>query len=253
MVTGRWVAGPPSTPVRARGSNKLTVTPVSTPTRWGQPKPGNVEIEFDNAGIEIHMMAVVGLKPGVTKKQLKKAAERDQSPSRSSSSKAGFNVTGTRTSHRTRSTSTITQPPGWALRPVVLRPGTRRVAPRRARHGQGLRREGARSRRSSLRPTASSPHAHATRDHVADNGLPKTAGSRSRTRHRRPATSRSPGCNADARRSSRPTPTSRSSSSRAVAAWRADRHPRRVASAVVPPGETALLRGRPDIRAATSS
>jgi hypothetical protein len=40
----------------------------------GAPQPGWVEIEFDNAGVEYHMVAVVKLKSGVTTKQLKAAA-----------------------------------------------------------------------------------------------------------------------------------------------------------------------------------
>ena len=36
----------------------------------GSPKPGNVEIAFKNGGVELHMMAVIQLKPGVTVKQL---------------------------------------------------------------------------------------------------------------------------------------------------------------------------------------
>jgi hypothetical protein len=62
----------------------------------GKPKPGNVEIEFDNSGIEIHMMAVIGLKPGVTKQQLEDASlSDDQSAIEKLSNKTGFNVTGT--------------------------------------------------------------------------------------------------------------------------------------------------------------
>jgi hypothetical protein len=40
----------------------------------GKPKAGWVKVDFDNAGVEDHMMAVVELKRGVTAKQLEQAA-----------------------------------------------------------------------------------------------------------------------------------------------------------------------------------
>ncbi|MEX2100589.1 MAG: hypothetical protein WEB19_04165, partial [Acidimicrobiia bacterium] len=40
----------------------------------GSPKSGNVQIDFNNGGVEYHMMSMVKLKPGVTNAQLKKAA-----------------------------------------------------------------------------------------------------------------------------------------------------------------------------------
>jgi hypothetical protein len=62
----------------AADSNKLTVTAGDyTYKLSGKPKPGNVEIVFDNAGVEIHMVAVIQLKPSVTDKQLKQAMLSD--------------------------------------------------------------------------------------------------------------------------------------------------------------------------------
>ena len=43
----------------------------------GAPKPGNVEIEFDNAGVEYHMMGIAQVKPKTTVKQVKTALLSD--------------------------------------------------------------------------------------------------------------------------------------------------------------------------------
>jgi hypothetical protein len=59
----------------AAGSNTLTVTAGEYAYQLkGSPKQGWTTIAFKNAGGELHMMAVVRLKPGVTAKQLKAAA-----------------------------------------------------------------------------------------------------------------------------------------------------------------------------------
>ncbi|MEX1006855.1 MAG: hypothetical protein WD271_03320 [Acidimicrobiia bacterium] len=59
----------------AAGSNSLTVKAGEYTYKFsGSPKAGWVTINFDNPGIENHMMAVVKLKKGVTAKQLKTAA-----------------------------------------------------------------------------------------------------------------------------------------------------------------------------------
>jgi hypothetical protein len=59
----------------AAGSNTLTVKAGEYVYKLsGSPKSGWTQINFDNAGVEDHMMAVVALKPGVTVKQLKAAA-----------------------------------------------------------------------------------------------------------------------------------------------------------------------------------
>ena len=65
----------------AAGSNTLTVKAGEyTYQLKGSPKAGWTEIQFVNAGVEYHMMAVVKLKKGVTVAQLKKAAtSNDQS------------------------------------------------------------------------------------------------------------------------------------------------------------------------------
>jgi hypothetical protein len=62
----------------ATGSNTLGVKASEYQFKVsGTPKAGWVEIGFDNTGVEDHMMATVQLKPGVTLKQLKKAASSD--------------------------------------------------------------------------------------------------------------------------------------------------------------------------------
>lgn len=59
----------------AAGSNTLSVKAGEYVYQLkGSPKSGWTQIDFDNAGVEDHMMAVVQLKPGVTVKQLKAAA-----------------------------------------------------------------------------------------------------------------------------------------------------------------------------------
>ncbi len=58
----------------AAGSNTLTVKAGEyTYQLKGSPKAGWTQIDFDNAGVENHMMAVFELKKGVTSAQLKKA------------------------------------------------------------------------------------------------------------------------------------------------------------------------------------
>jgi hypothetical protein len=60
----------------AQSSNKLTITATEYTYKFsGSAKPGNVEIVFDNVGVEIHMVAAIALKPGVTLKQLESAFE----------------------------------------------------------------------------------------------------------------------------------------------------------------------------------
>jgi hypothetical protein len=59
----------------ASGSNTLTVKAGEYTYRLqGSPKAGWTQVDFDNVGVEMHMMAVVALKKGVTAKQLKAAA-----------------------------------------------------------------------------------------------------------------------------------------------------------------------------------
>jgi hypothetical protein len=58
----------------AAGSNTLTVKAGEyTYQLKGSPKAGWTQINFDNAGVEDHMMALFKLKPGTTGAQLKKA------------------------------------------------------------------------------------------------------------------------------------------------------------------------------------
>jgi hypothetical protein len=65
----------------AAGSNTLTVKAGEyTYQLKGSPKAGWTQIDFDNAGVEDHMMAVFKLKKGTTAAQLKKAfASEDDS------------------------------------------------------------------------------------------------------------------------------------------------------------------------------
>ncbi len=59
----------------AADANALTVKASEyTYKVSGKPKAGWVKINFDNAGVENHMLAIVELKKGVTVAQLKKAA-----------------------------------------------------------------------------------------------------------------------------------------------------------------------------------
>jgi len=80
----------------AQSSNKLTVTAGEYFYKLsGSPKPGNVEIVFDNKGIEIHMIAMQQLKPSTTLKQLKQALTSDDPAALEKlSAGAGFNVAG---------------------------------------------------------------------------------------------------------------------------------------------------------------
>jgi hypothetical protein len=65
----------------AASTNKVTVTAGEyTYKVAGSPKPGNVEVEFKNAGVEYHMLVMAQLKKGVTVKQLTTALmSNDQS------------------------------------------------------------------------------------------------------------------------------------------------------------------------------
>ena len=67
---------PPSRRAGAAGSNTLTVKPGEYTYKLAvaSPKAGERQIDFENAGVENHMMAVVALKKGVTDAQLTKAA-----------------------------------------------------------------------------------------------------------------------------------------------------------------------------------
>jgi hypothetical protein len=62
----------------AAGSNTLTVKAGEYAYQLkGSPKAGLTQIDFDNAGVEDHMMAVFKLKKGTTAAQLKKAISSD--------------------------------------------------------------------------------------------------------------------------------------------------------------------------------
>jgi hypothetical protein len=62
----------------AAGSNTLTITAGEYAYKLsGKPQPGWITMQFKNAGVEYHMVAVVALKKGVTAAQLKKAALSD--------------------------------------------------------------------------------------------------------------------------------------------------------------------------------
>lgn len=62
----------------AAGSNTLTVKAGEyTYVLKGSPKAGWVQINFDNSGVEDHMLAMFKLKPGTTNAQLKQALLSD--------------------------------------------------------------------------------------------------------------------------------------------------------------------------------
>jgi hypothetical protein len=63
----------------AAGSNSLNVKAGEyTYKLSGSPKAGWTQINFDNAGVEYHVFALVKLKNGVTTKQLKNAAQSQE-------------------------------------------------------------------------------------------------------------------------------------------------------------------------------
>jgi hypothetical protein len=75
LVTVPVLVGAVASSAGAAGSNSLNVKAGEYTYRLsGSPKAGWTQINFDNAGVEMHMMDVVPLKPGVTVKQLKAAA-----------------------------------------------------------------------------------------------------------------------------------------------------------------------------------
>jgi uncharacterized cupredoxin-like copper-binding protein len=62
----------------AAASNKLTITAGEYVYKVsGAPKPGHVEIEFNNPGVEYHMMGIAQVKPKTTLKQVKAALLSD--------------------------------------------------------------------------------------------------------------------------------------------------------------------------------
>jgi hypothetical protein len=81
----------------AAGSNTLTVKAGEyTYQLKGSPKAGWTEIDFDNAGVENHMMAMFKLKKGTTAAQLKKALlSSDQSAVGKIAASADPSVSGT--------------------------------------------------------------------------------------------------------------------------------------------------------------
>jgi hypothetical protein len=80
----------------AASSNKLTIRATEYAYKMsGSAKPGNVEIEFDNVGVEVHMVAAIQLKPRVALKQLVAALESDEdSAIEKLLAGQGFNVPG---------------------------------------------------------------------------------------------------------------------------------------------------------------
>ena len=72
------VAVTASSPAVAASSNTFKVTATEYTYKFsGTPTPGNVEIAFNNAGVELHMTVFFQLKPGVTAKQLETAITSD--------------------------------------------------------------------------------------------------------------------------------------------------------------------------------
>ena len=78
----------------AAGSNTLTVKAGEfTYVLKGSPKAGWTQIDFDNAGVEDHMMAVFRLKKGMTSAQFKKALQLDPDNARA---RDGYNEASSR-------------------------------------------------------------------------------------------------------------------------------------------------------------
>jgi hypothetical protein len=74
IAAGLVTAGAPA--AHAAGSNDLNVTASEYNYKVsGKPKAGLTRINFDNTGDDYHVLAVVLLKPGITKKQLREALE----------------------------------------------------------------------------------------------------------------------------------------------------------------------------------
>ena len=72
VASGLTAAGAPA--AHAAGSNDLNVTASEYSYKvGGKPKAGLTKINFENSGSDYHVFAIVSLKPGVTKKQLKAA------------------------------------------------------------------------------------------------------------------------------------------------------------------------------------
>ena len=111
-------------PAGAASSNGLNVTAGEyTYKMSGSPKPGNVEISFKNGGDELHMMAVIQLKPGVTLKQLNTALKSSNDSAMGKlTTGQGFNVPGTPNVSLARCVDDEPrEPEGRALCGVVLR------------------------------------------------------------------------------------------------------------------------------------
>ena len=80
----------------AAGSNTLTVKAGEyTYVLKGSPKAGWTQINFDNAGVENHMMVVFKLKKGVTPAQLKKAILSNDDAAFGKIAAGGDDVSGT--------------------------------------------------------------------------------------------------------------------------------------------------------------
>ena len=117
-----------------------------------------MQINFDNAGVENHMMAVFPLKPGVTAKQLKTAAlSQDQSafekiaaPSADPNGVSGLpDLLGPG-----QKTTTITELPAGHYGMLCFVPAPDGTPHVDARHGQDRSTWRGRSRASSRRPAA---------------------------------------------------------------------------------------------------
>ncbi|MFI5053532.1 MAG: hypothetical protein ACHQDE_04155 [Acidimicrobiia bacterium] len=74
LLVASGLMGVTASAAGAAGSNSLTVTAGDYTYQFkGSPKAGLTQINFVNAGVEMHMMGMVRLKPGVTAAQLKAA------------------------------------------------------------------------------------------------------------------------------------------------------------------------------------
>ena len=129
VALGATLVGGIAADAGAAGSNTLTVDAGEYTYKFsGNAKPGWIEIRFDNGGVEAHMMAIVGLKPGVTAKQLEKARALAKRQAFEKVIAEPQRLRDTRPPVPEREHRDHHAAQGRALRRLLLRSGTRRHA-----------------------------------------------------------------------------------------------------------------------------
>ena len=225
----------------AAGSNTLTVKAGEyTYKLSGSPKAGWTQINFQNDGMEYHMMAVFPLKKGVTVAQLTKAAEsQDQSAFDPIAGKGQVFGAPDLLSPGAK-TTVITKLPAGHYGVLCFIPAPDGEVAHRARHGQDLRRQQLQVEPDATHRRPGRGDHRRRRDHAPDVGDARARLGEGHEQRLGAAELRHRALHdGDARRSRRPTPTSTRSSSRARFP-RATRRPRsRVVRSRFPPGGTA--------------